>query len=98
MLGITTHASASCAVYPPSRPTIPRTLAPVLCAKRIASTRLTLTRFCSLPPPTEKISNASRGPSRLTFNQPAYDESHPSSLIRAVSSGVEHYQSALPLL
>jgi len=84
--GITTHASATLAVYPPSLPTIPNILALTLWAYSSALTRFTLTFFSWLPPPTDKTKTPSLALRLLPFNQAANDDSHPSSFIRAVSS------------
>src|SRR5262249_33145586 len=84
--GTITHASAACAVKPPSRPTMPKPFAPTSLASWIERTRLTEMFFSLLPPPTEKIKSASFAVMREASNQLAKQVSQPSSLILAVSS------------
>src|SRR5262249_4442653 len=57
--GTTTHASASSARAPPSRPTIPVIDAPTSRAWCMAFTRLTLMLRATSPPPTEKTNKVS---------------------------------------
>ena len=82
-VGITMHASASCASAPPSRPATPTTDAPRSRASCIASTRFTLTRRSMSPPPTENTNRQSSLRSREARSQLAYELSQPSSLMRA---------------
>src|SRR5271166_3073429 len=84
--GITTQASASWAVVPPSRPTTPKIGVPRSRASRRAATRLVETPLAALPPPTEKTSSASRPESRDPLSHSAKVVSQPSSFVRAVSS------------
>ena len=58
-VGTSTQASATRAVYPPSRPTIPTTRAPTSFASCRAVTMLGLMFFSRLPPPTESTNTAS---------------------------------------
>src|SRR5207253_700210 len=85
-VGTITHASATWAVYPPSRPTTPATLAPTCFAYCNAKTRLGLTFFFKSPPPTEKTKTQSLGESLLTLSHGTKTEAHPSSFARAVNS------------
>src|SRR6185503_14808594 len=85
-VGMMTQASATFAVNPPSRPTIPATRAPTALACSSARTRLVLTLRSESTPPTEKTSTASRAERRLPLSQLANEVSQPSSLMRAVSS------------
>src|SRR5215213_3690442 len=85
-VGTMQTASPTSAVYPPSRPTTPNTLAPIVLAYCSARTRLGLTFFSRLPPPTEKTNSASSALSRLTLSHSTNTVSQPSSLVRAVSS------------
>src|SRR5262249_42956381 len=77
--GTMTQASATLAVSPPSRPTIPQTGAPTSHANCRARTRLGLTLCSGLPPPTERTRTRSRGPSLLTRSHSTKTVSHPSS-------------------
>src|SRR5690348_12896269 len=86
MVGISTQASATLAVYPPSRPTMPRILAFLDLAKSRAATRLGLTFFSRLPPPTDNTRTPSRDCSRLVRSQLSNIVGQPSSLVRAVNS------------
>ena len=54
-VGMTTATSATRAVYPPSRPTMPRTALPRCFANCNAATKLGLTFFSTSPPPTENF-------------------------------------------
>src|SRR5262245_22081943 len=85
-VGITTHASATRASSPPSRPATPAIRAPRSRARCIASTRLTLMPRSTSPPPTENANRQSSPRRREALSQSAYDDCQPSSLIRAVSS------------
>ncbi len=58
-VGMRTQASDACFVKPPSRPTMPNTFAPTSRASSRDRTRLTLTFFSRLPPPTLKTSKPS---------------------------------------
>src|SRR5262249_14668152 len=84
--GITTQASATRLVKPPSFPTTPTTVARLPFASSSARTRFAETFFSLSPPPTEKIRMQSFSPMRLPSSQPAKHPSQPSSLMRAVSS------------
>src|SRR5260370_12169149 len=95
-----TQASAACAVKPPSRPTIPRTLEPTLLAYSSARTRFGLTFFSRFPPPTENTNSASCVLRRLTFSHSTKTVSQPSSFVRAVNSdplSVRPYHSTPPI-
>src|SRR5438477_4500674 len=85
-VGMTIVMSAICAVYPPSRPTIPRIALPRSFASFSALTKFGLTFFSRLPPPTENTRIASFPLSRLPLSHSAKTEGHPSSLVRAVNS------------
>src|SRR6188474_800385 len=85
-VGMTIAMSATCAVYPPSRPRIPRIALPRSFASRSALTKFGLTFFSRLPPPTDNTRIASFPLSRLPLSHSAKTEGHPSSLVRAVSS------------
>src|SRR4030095_6248080 len=85
-VGMTIATSATCAVYPPSRPTIPRMALPRSFASFSALTKFGLTFFSRLPPPTDKTKIASLSLSRLPLSHSVKTEGHPSSLVRAVSS------------
>src|SRR5688572_30762508 len=73
-------------VYPPSRPTMPKIFVPRRRASSKARTMFGLTFFAASPPPTENMSSASFSPARLPLSHSANTVSHPSSLVRAVSS------------
>ena len=82
-----THASATLAVYPPSRPTTPKMWAPRSEASSKARTRFTDTWFSWLPPPTENTSTPSRRRrAESTRSHSTKVVSQPSSLVRAVNS------------
>src|SRR5689334_12226050 len=51
--GTSTQTWATCFVYPPSLPTIPKIFAPTFWATSRARTKLTDTFFSLFPPPTE---------------------------------------------
>src|SRR5436189_3472431 len=85
-VGMTIATSATCAVYPPSRPTIPRIALPLSFASCSALTKFGLTFFSRLPPPTDNTRTASFALSRLPLSHSAKTDGHPSSLVRAVSS------------
>jgi hypothetical protein len=85
-VGTMTQASATVAVKPPSRPTMPMMVAPTEAATRSALTRFALMFFSRLPPPTENTSTPSAAVSRLAASQLANTVSQPSSLVRAVIS------------
>src|SRR5579863_10780557 len=85
-VGIRMQASATVAVYPPSRPTTPMILVPIDFAYFTAATRFGLTFFSIFPPPTEKTIRRSFDRRRLVRNQLSKIELQPSSLAPAVSS------------
>src|SRR5581483_10049619 len=66
--GTITTASPNFAVAPPSRPTIPPTRAPTRLASSTHRTRFMLRLRAVSPPPTEKTSNMSSFPRRLTLS------------------------------
>src|SRR3990167_612318 len=86
--GTSTQISAFFLVYPPSLLTIPAILALIFLAYLIASIRLTLTFFSSLPPPTENIKSISFLFNLLIFNQLINTLSHPSSFVLALNSAI----------
>ena len=84
--GMTTTASATCAVLPAvaADDAVDRRADPLASSR--ARTRLGEMLRSVSPPPTEKTSSASSGRSRDTSSQAEKVVSQPSSLVRAVSS------------
>ena len=78
--GMTTQASATWAVKPPSRPTMPKIDAPAPWASSSARTMLTDTPRSGSPPPTENTSTPSAAPS-LGAAQPFRERGVPTLVV-----------------
>src|ERR1017187_1223744 len=85
-VGTTITQSPTFFVWPPSRPTMPKTFSPRFFPSSNARTRFGLTFFSALPPPTDITKMASLEFARLTFNHASNTVAQPSSFVRAVSS------------
>ena len=84
--GMTTQASATCAVKPPSRPTMPKTLAPASPRQLEGPHQVTRDAPLGVAAADREDEQAVVGASREPCSHSAKMVSQPSSLIRAVSS------------